>query len=312
MQKFTVQSTDHVHALNVVLWQPTQAPIAVIQILTGMAEYIERYAALAQFLNDHRIAVIGHDHVGQGHSVQSADELGYFGQHGLQTLTNDCRLIGQLTHEKYPEIPLFVLGHSMGSMLATQYVKQTEVPIAGTVLIGVIDVPFILKPVLPIVKLIGMVAAKRPGTLWNKLAFGLYSKRFDTQRPFSWLSYNQANVAHYEQHPLCGYVFSNNGFAMLFSLTALTTHADWQFALQSRPILVMSGADDPAGGYGHRAKRLIKQFKKHTVKKATVCILPKTAHELLLETNAKQHYQFIYTWLLKAISESPLRHHSSH
>ena len=312
MQKLTVQSTDRIHTLNVVTWFPIQKPVAVVQILTGMAEYIERYDAFAQFLADRGIIVIGHDHIGQGHSIQSNDELGYFGPNGLQTLVNDCTLIGRIVHEEYPELPLFVLGHSMGSMLATQYVKQTEVPITGAIFMGVIDVPFILKPALPIVKLIGAIAAKRPGTVWNNLAFGVYPKRFDAHRPFSWLSYNQANVAAYEQHPLCGYVFSNSGFAIFFTLTELTRHADWQLALQSRPVLVMSGADDPAGGYGRRARHLTNQFKKRTVNNATVRILPHTAHEILLETDATQHYQFIYDWLTKVISESPLTHHSSH
>lgn len=94
MKKFAVQSTDRQHQLHVVAWLPTQKPIAVVQILTGMAEYIERYDALAQFLADCGIVVIGHDHVGQGHSVQTTDELGYFGPHGLQTLLNDCTFIG--------------------------------------------------------------------------------------------------------------------------------------------------------------------------------------------------------------------------
>lgn len=86
MQKLTVQSTDRIHTLNVVTWFPIQKPVAVVQILTGMAEYIERYDAFAQFLADRGIIVIGHDHIGQGHSVQSNDELGYFGPNGLQTL----------------------------------------------------------------------------------------------------------------------------------------------------------------------------------------------------------------------------------
>lgn len=311
MKKFTVQSTDRQHQLHVVAWVPTQKPIAVVQLLTGMAEYIERYDALAQFLAARGIVVIGHDHVGQGHSVQTTDELGYFGPHGLQTLLNDCTLIGRIAHEEYPECPLFVLGHSMGSMLATQYVKQTTVPLTGAIFMGVIDVPVVLKPVLPLVNLIGALAPKQPGKLLNNLAFGVYPKRFDANRSFSWLSYNQDNVAAYENHPLCGYVFSNSGFAMLLTLTELTRHADWQLALKERPVLVLSGQDDPAGGYGRRARHLATQFKKHTVTNATVRILPHTAHEILQETNAIEQQQAIYDWLLTAISQSPATRHNS-
>ncbi len=110
MKKFIVQSTDRQHQLHVVAWLPTQKPIAVVQLLTGMAEYIERYDALAQFLAARGIVVIGHDHVGQGHSVQTTDELGYFGPHGLQTLLNDCTLIGRIAHEEYPRMPAICVG----------------------------------------------------------------------------------------------------------------------------------------------------------------------------------------------------------
>lgn len=298
MHVFKINSTKANVELHTVLWEPTdRTPVGILQIITGMAEYIERYTPLADYLTTQGWVVIGHDHLGQGHSVQSLSELGYFGQDGAATLLADSLKIGEFAQERYPELPLCVLGHSMGSMLATQYLKQASSRLSGVIFIGVIDVPAVLKVGLPVIRLIAKKAPHKPGNVLNRLAFGIYPQKFDRRRPFSWLSYNLDNVSAYEQNPLCGYTFTNNGFATLFTIAQQSRQTDWFATNQTFPMLVLSGQDDPAGGNGRRARQLTSQFNQAQLTAATVQILPHTAHEILQETTAPITFQKIASWL---------------
>ena len=112
---------------------------AVLQLSHGMVEYIKRYDEFAEFMCSHGYYVVGNDHLGHGKSVQSKSEYGFFNEkYGNACVIGDMHTLRQRTAKKYPEVPYFMLGHSMGSCLLRQYVQMYGNGLAGAMFIGVV------------------------------------------------------------------------------------------------------------------------------------------------------------------------------
>ena len=122
----TFISADAKTPIHVRKWIPDEKPKAVLQIIHGMVEFVGRYSAFASYLTDHGYVVVGHDLLGHGESALTPDDYGYFGDHGNETLIADIHELRNRTTKEYPDIPYFILGHSMGSCLLRQYLTETD------------------------------------------------------------------------------------------------------------------------------------------------------------------------------------------
>ena len=97
--------------------EPAAAPRAIVQLVHGMCEHKERYYPLMQYLVSKGFICVIHDHRGHGGSVRSADDLGYFYEGGYRAAVEDTHQVTQWAKENFPGLPLFLFGHSMGSMV---------------------------------------------------------------------------------------------------------------------------------------------------------------------------------------------------
>ena len=97
--------------------------------MSWMVEYIDRYDEFAEFMSEHGYYVVGHDHLGHGKSIQTEADLGYFDERkGNQYVIGDIYQLQEMTRKKYPDVPYFMLGHSMGSFLLRQYLTMYAGP----------------------------------------------------------------------------------------------------------------------------------------------------------------------------------------
>ena len=135
MQSITLSASD---GANVACYDwPLESPKAVIQIAHGMGEHAKRYDWVAQQLNNAGFAVRANDHRGHGETAQqSAYPLGYMEPDGWNRTVSDAYEINQDLRQTYPGKPLILLGHSMGSMLAQQYITRHGASIDVLVLSG--------------------------------------------------------------------------------------------------------------------------------------------------------------------------------
>ena len=125
-EEFQFLSCDKKNQIHAVKWMPDDGEIrAVFQITHGMIEYIERYEGFAEFLTGHGFLVVGHDHLGHGHSVSTKDDWGYISEkNGGGLLVADMHKLRMKTQKEYKDKPYFMLGHSMGSYMLRRYPEQ--------------------------------------------------------------------------------------------------------------------------------------------------------------------------------------------
>lgn len=135
---FTFLSNDRKTKVHAVKWAAENQTIrAILQIAHGMVEYIERYAHFAQFLTEQGYIVVGHDHIGHGESVSKQEDWGFFCEENpSDILVEDMHKLRLLIQEEHPDIPYFMLGHSMGSFLLRKYLGKYHENLRGAIIMG--------------------------------------------------------------------------------------------------------------------------------------------------------------------------------
>ena len=133
--EFYFPSKDGNTEIHTIEWKPEGHVKAVLQLSHGMVEYVDRYSDFAQYLCDKGFYVVGNDHLGHGKSVQSKSEYGFFNEkYGNACVLGDLHTLRQRTMKKYPDVPYFMLGHSMGSSLLRQYIQMYGNGLSGAII----------------------------------------------------------------------------------------------------------------------------------------------------------------------------------
>lgn len=281
------------------VWMPDTAPRAIVQLVHGMAEHIARYDRMARALNREGILVIGRSH--RGHGPQ-AELLGYFAdENGWQKLIDDTRADGQAIRAQFPNLPFFLLGHSMGSFLAREYALQYGGELDGLILSGTGFYPRALCTAGRMMALLS--PRKKPAQRVNSIVFAGNNKPFAPGRTgFEWLSRDEKEVDKYVADPLCGFCFTGGAFADFFGgLLALTDEARLRAMPQELPVYFLSGDHDPVGQMGEGVKKVAEQFKGAGLKDVTVKLYPDARHELFNEINREEVDADLAAWLNRHI-----------
>ena len=277
------------------IWKPEGTPRAIIQLLHGMAEHIARYERLAKKLNEAGYLVIGHNHPGHG---PRAGLLGYFyDENGWDYLLAKAHAISKTITKEYPDLPFFLLGHSMGSFAAREYALRWGKELDGLILSGT---GFYDKPLCAAGKLLAKLSPKKkPANLVNQVAFAGNNKPFHPARTaFDWLSRDEKEVDRYIADPLCGFVFTGGAFADFFGgLLALTDETRLAALPKSLPVYLLSGDRDPVGQMGEGVKKVAAQYKKAGLSRVDCRLYPGARHELFNETNREEVFRDLIAWL---------------
>ena len=146
-EDFYFDSRDGEHKIHAVRWIPDiDKPACILQVVHGMAEYIDRYDDFARFLADRGILVVGDDHLGHGKTVNPGEPYGYFCKEDAPTvLVRDEHRLKKMMHEQHVGVPYIILGHSMGSFITRNYLLKYGRGIDGAIIVGTGMQP---KPVL--------------------------------------------------------------------------------------------------------------------------------------------------------------------
>ena len=310
-EEFTFDSRDGKTKLHAVRWVPEGKVICILQIVHGMAEYIERYEELAQFLGEKGILVTGDDHLGHGKSVEPGGTYGYFCEQDPATVVvRDVHRLKKMTQEDYPGIPYVILGHSMGSFILRNYLFRYGTGIEGAIICGTGSQPQILVKFCKILAALQrmFLGDKHVAKLIDSLAFGSYNNRIpDVKTSSDWLCTDDQIVESYVKDELCGFTFTVNGFRTLFELlNRLNKMENVSRMPKDLPVYFIAGEMDPVGNYGKGVRKAYEDFKKAGMERISLKLYPEGRHELLNEKNKKQVYEEIYLWIMERIREYQL------
>ena len=282
-------------------WEPAGEVRAVVQIVHGIAEHVERYDHFASFLAGHGILVVAEDHMGHGKSIDGGSIKGYF-TGGWFAAVDDTYQLLQDTMAQNPNVPYILLGHSMGSFMArTILAKYPDSGIAGAIISGTAWMPGgVIGAGLAVGKLICKLQdEKKPNTTLNGMMFSSNNKRVEHQRTNSdWLSRDNAVVDAYEADPLCGFVASAGLLRdMLIGLQYIQNTKNLSNMKKDLPIFFIAGGDDPVGGYGDGVRQAAEEFKKAGMEQVSTRIYPLCRHEVLNEINKEEVYAHVLEWV---------------
>lgn len=292
-----------IHALK---WEGTETPRAVMQIAHGMAEHIARYEQFAQFLVSHGFVVYGNDHRGHGQTAGGKENLGYFADvDGFERVVDDMYVLTQIIRREHQDLPLFLLGHSMGSFLSRRYVQRYGSDLSGVILCGTGGDPGMLGKVgLCIAKReVRRKGAKTLSPKMDKLIFGNYNRRFRPARTaFDWLNRDKVEVDKYVADPMCGNVMSASFYVDLLSgILAIHRMENVKKTPSTLPIFLIAGADDPVGNYGKGVRQVQALYERAGVEDVTCKLYSDRRHELLNEKRKEEVYGDVVSWLAQRL-----------
>ncbi len=303
-REFYFTSKDEMTQIHAIEWKPQGRVKGVVQLCHGMVEYIDRYHDFAEFLSQNGYYVVGHDHLGHGKSISNSEQLGFFHEtNGNEYVIGDIHQLRIRTEEMYPNVPYFILGHSMGSFLVRQYLGFYGAGLTGVIIMGTGNQPNVL---LSAGKAICKLTALFKG--WNcrsalvdSMAAGGYNKAFEKETDGSnWLSRNPENVSKYKNDLLCGYMFTVNAYYHMFSgMIQMNDQEKAGRIPRSVSVAIVSGKEDPVGDFGKGVRKVYKRYKLMGVQDVKMRLYENDRHEILNELDREVVFQDLLMWLDK-------------
>lgn len=282
-------------------WTPDGAPKAVVQIVHGIAEFVERYDTFANFLTDHGILVVAEDHMGHGQSINGGGIQGYFHGGWFQAVDDTYQLL-RSTREQFPDIPYILFGHSMGSFMArTILCRYPDSGISGAIICGTgwqptFALPALIQVVSAVCKSTG---EEKPNEKLSNLVFGGYNKKVEHQRTeYDWLTRDDAVVDAYIASPLCGFTASCGLLRDMMKGIYYVQKPEHLAAMNKElPVWFIAGGDDPVGNYGKGVLQAAAAFRKAGMKQVSQRIYPLCRHEILNEINKEEIFEDVLQWI---------------
>lgn len=307
-KNLTFLSCDTITDIHAVEWMPEGEPKAVVQLIHGMVEYIERYDGFARFLNEHGIVVFGHDHLGHGQSVRSVEDWGFISETSpARSLVRDIHKLRKIAEKTYPNIPYIMLGHSMGSYLLRRYLSQKGEGLAGAIVVGTgSESDLVTRGGLMMVR--STAQAKGWHYRSEKIREMTYTapyKVYDLHgldNTNSWVCSDPEIMDAYNHDPRCQFTFTLSGYEALLSTVLFDNQKNnIDMIPKDLPILLTSGELDPVGNLGKGVKKVYQQYVKTGITDIECKLYPEDRHEILNEPNKDEVYADILDWIERHI-----------
>ena len=303
---FTFLSSDNKTNIHAIVCYPQNGQFnRILQMIHGMLEYIDRYLPFFEYLTTKGFIVVGHDHLGHGQSINSKEDLGYFGEPNPNELViQDIHSLRIITQRKYPNLPYFMAGHSMGSYFLREYISLINDRIAGAIIIGTgYESPLKGQMGINLCEMISCCRGMRyRSKLVKKLSLesGPYKKYDLTKTDInnSWITSDPEMAKQYNEDKKMDFDFTLNGYIGLIQATIFSCESSNIIKINKNlSILLISGDNDPVGENGKGVKKVYDIMKKAGILDVTIKLFENDRHEILNEVNRNEVYEYIGNWL---------------
>ena len=275
---------------------------AVIQINHGLAEHAARYARFADFLAERGFHTYAHDHRGHGFTTAPDAPPGRFGTPtGQAKVVADVAAIHSLIRSEHPRLPIVVFGHSMGGLIALNYVLRHP---GGVHAAAIWNANFsaglsgrAAQTILAWEKF--RLGSDVPSRLLPRLTFQVWGRQVPNHRTaFDWLSRDANEVQKYIDDPLCGWDASVSLWQDLFGFV-FTGADDRNFSAirKDLPFNLVGGERDPATEGGKVVKHLADRLTRIGFSNLLSTVYADTRHESLNELNRDVIMADFVKWL---------------
>ena len=275
---------------------------AVVQINHGLAEHAARYARFADFLAGHGIASYAHDHRGHGFTTAPDAPAGRFGTPaGGGKVIADVQAIHALIRAEHPGVPVVLFGHSMGGLIATNYLLDHPGSVQAAAIWNANFAAGLLGRAA-----LAMLAWEKfrlgsdvPSQMMPRLTFQAWGRQVpDHATPFDWLSRDAAEVRKYIDDPLCGQDASVSLWRDLFGFVfAGADDAGFDSVPRTLPINLVGGEKDPATDGGKAVTHFAKRLHRMGFSNLKSTVYAETRHESLNEVNREAVMRDFSAWL---------------
>ncbi len=289
------------HRLFLRTWPAEGKAVATLHINHGMAEHSLRYDGFARYMNSLGFTVYAQDHRGHG-LTKEEEERGWFSaENGWDVVVQDSIAVDQLIAGEVGYLPHFILGHSMGSFITRTALTRAGDLYSGAVIMGTGAGQGLLGAIGKSIarRHVRKYGGRMPDHRLDKLSFGAYNKHFKPIKTSAdWLTRDPEEVRKYLDDPLCGFVCSSQFFYDL--LTGIEAANDPDLAKKVPPVLpmlIVSGSEDPVGGYGKGVRKVADLYRKAGVRVVDLKLFEGGRHEILNETNKDEVYAYVGSWL---------------
>ena len=269
----------------------SQGPIrAIVQIAHGLGEHIGRYVGLIEYLSHAGLVVYGNDHRGHGRTALSSNNFGYFGPGGFNLLVEDMGRLAAIAKDEHPEAPFILLGHSMGSFAAQQFVLDQSEPIDGLALSG--------SGILDGLARLAQSGKRSPAEILNAA--------FEPARtPCDWLSRDAATVDAFINDPLCfGWLQPAANQSFFAAAPQLAGPLRLHQIRHDLPIYLFSGSEDPVGQQLEGVCTLIERYHAAGISDISHDFYLGGRHEMLNEINRDEVRANLLRWISRVIAAS--------
>jgi alpha-beta hydrolase superfamily lysophospholipase len=281
---------------------------AVFNLVHGSLEYSRRYEHFIRRLLDNGYIVYAHDIRGHGETAEKSGEFVFFSEqpNGWEQAVDDIHTVTNQIRSDFPDLPIFIFGHSMGSMLTRDYISQYGRELNGAILCGTgRATPLLMYSGLLVAKIFSLTGKKRESAFLHKLIYGELNKPIENPKTdFDFLSRDPAEVQKYIDDPWCGRMTRvEYALELVRGVIRINRAAAYEGTPDELPIFLVSGARDPVGGPdGQYVREVGNAYQQAGGQHVSIKLYEGARHELVNELNRDEVMADIIQWMDGRIS----------
>lgn len=290
-------------AIHTYHWRPDfEVGRGIVHIIHGLSEHAGRYERLAEELTAEGYQVFAHDQRGHGRTAGSDAAFGFVADsNGWQSLIDDTIQLCEAERRLFPQLPLYLFGHSMGTYVAQQILYQAPNLPDAVILSGPNGEVGLLTRLGRLIARLERLRQGRHGRsdLINALSFGAFNREFSPNRTsYDWLSRDETAVDNYIADPFCGFLATNQFWVdLLDAIIEIARPANREKIRRELPIYIFSGRNDPVNNQGRGAEHLAETYRAMGIRNVSYRVYAKARHETLNELNRDEVIGHIIEWL---------------